>query len=514
MTKNASPSSNFAEIELKLLLPGAQPSQIEALLARQPVLAGQPPQRRWLWNRYFDTPELDLQHQRVALRVRRSSTQAKSSGNDTWVQTLKTAGQSQGGLSQRGEWETPVADGALSTAALAEVPAWAALDPDSAWLARLQPCFETRCRRSTWRVTHHDGSVVEVALDVGEIEAAGHTLPMLELELELLSGQPGALFEMAQALAQAVAVLPCDVSKAERGYALAEGSVHAPVRARALPLRKKWGPQRAATVVLSEVLEQFTRNLAALCHADHPEPVHQARVAWRRWRSIERLLNPWLPHTLDRTPLRPLLDALGQLRDLDVAATETLPLWADAFTAHHPEQAHVLQQAQAALEHASAQQRTAVRQQLAQPSTGLALLALAQWLHALAHTTATDAPAPRDWAHARVARLRRRLRAALRVVDEASTQPHPSTSAAERIELAHQARLLAKRTRYNLEAFGSLLPAKTTQRWASQAKKWQNHIGQSRDLARAIELLHSQASAPELVAFLRGVAVGQQAPKP
>lgn len=508
MTNNALPSSTAAEIELKLLLPGAQPGKIEALLARQPLLAGQTAQRRWLWNRYFDTPELDLQRQRVALRVRRSSTQAKSSGSDTWVQTLKTVGQSQGGLSQRGEWETTVANGDLSTAALAELPAWAELDPDSAWLARLQPCFETRCRRSTWRVTHHDGSVVEVALDVGEIVADGHNLPLLELELELLSGQPGALFEMAQALAQAVAVLPCDVSKAERGYALAEGSVHAPVRARALALGKKWGPQRAATLVLSEVLEQFTRNLAALCHADHPELVHQARVAWRRWRSVERLLRPWLPHTLDRTPLRPLLDALGALRDLDVAHTETLPLWADAFTAHNASNANVLQQALDALEQASVQQRTAARQLLATPATGLALLALAQWLHGMSATPAQP-PAPRDWAHTRVGKLRRRLRSALRVVDAAHAQAATEVAHAELGELAHEARLLAKRTRYNIEAFGSLLPAKTTQRWATQAKNWQNRIGQSRDLARAIELLHGLQVAPELQAFLRGVAAAQ-----
>uniref|UniRef100_UPI0011AF8590 CHAD domain-containing protein n=1 Tax=Macromonas bipunctata TaxID=183670 RepID=UPI0011AF8590 len=115
----------------------------------------------------------------------------------------------------------------------------------------------------------------------------------------------------------------------------------------------------------------------------------------------------------------------------------------------------------------------------------------------------------RDWAHARVGKLRRRLRSALRVVDAAHAQAATEVAHAELGELAHQARLLAKRTRYNIEAFGSLLPAKTTQRWATQAKNWQNRIGQSRDLARAIELLHGLQVAPELQAFLRGVAAAQ-----
>lgn len=513
MTKHAPPSPTTAEIELKLLLPGAQPDQIEALLAQHPLLAAQAPQRRWLWNRYFDTPDLDLQRQRAALRVRRSSAQADTTASDSWVQTLKTAGQSQGGLSQRGEWNTPVADGHLDPVALQALAAWNALDADGAWLAQLQPCFETRCRRSTWHVTHNDGSVVEVALDVGDIVAGEHNMPMLELELELLSGQPGALLDLAQALAQQVAVLPCDVSKAERGYALAEGSVYAPVRARTVTLGKKWGPQRAAAQVLGEVLEQFTRNLAALCHADHPELVHQARVAWRRWRSIERLLRPWLAHTIDRTPLRPLLQALGALRDLDVAGTETLPLWATAFANGHPRQARALQRAQTALDKASQQRRAVVRQLLATPDIGLALLGMARWLHGMGLQPANAShPAPRDWAHARVAKLRRRLRTALRAVDKANAQASAAVAQTELAEMAHEARLLAKRTRYNLEAFSSLLPPKTTRRWGLQAKTWQTRIGQSRDLVRAIELLHELQVAPELVAFLRGVAAGQATP--
>jgi len=208
------------EVELKLLLPGADPDHIEAHLARLPLLASAAPQRQWLWNRYYDTPQHALREGRSALRIRCVSTQpwagAERPTDGEWIQTFKTAGISQGGLSRRGEWEHVVDGPALSRAALTETP-WNALDPDGGLFALLHPVFDTRCRRTTWVLQTAGGDRIEIALDVGDIVAGERVQPMLELELELLSGQPGALFACAQTLAQAVAVLPFDASKAERG---------------------------------------------------------------------------------------------------------------------------------------------------------------------------------------------------------------------------------------------------------------------------------------------------------
>lgn len=65
------------------------------------------------------------------------------------------------------------------------------------------------------------GAAIEVALDVGVIAADGRTAPVCELELELLSGAPEALFRLAGQIARRVAVLPLSASKAQRGFALA-----------------------------------------------------------------------------------------------------------------------------------------------------------------------------------------------------------------------------------------------------------------------------------------------------
>ena len=78
------------ETELKLSLSAAD---LPRLLGH-PLLT-QAGDRRHLHNTYFDTPELALQQARMAVRERLAG--------DQWLLTVKTAGQSQNGLSRRQE---------------------------------------------------------------------------------------------------------------------------------------------------------------------------------------------------------------------------------------------------------------------------------------------------------------------------------------------------------------------------------------------------------------------------
>jgi inorganic triphosphatase YgiF len=88
------------ETELKLSL---QAQDLPCLLAH-PLLSTSGSRQRLL-NTYFDTPELALQQAHMAVRERLSG--------DQWLLTVKTAGQSTGGLSRRQEWEGPTTPGAL-----------------------------------------------------------------------------------------------------------------------------------------------------------------------------------------------------------------------------------------------------------------------------------------------------------------------------------------------------------------------------------------------------------------
>jgi inorganic triphosphatase YgiF len=198
------------ETELKLSLNAAD----LPLLLAHPLLATGVHTHRLL-NTYFDTPELTLQQARMAVRERLSG--------DQWLLTIKTAGQSTGGLSRRQEWEGPTTPGALQFDQLVDD---AALSQTLMTLRpRLHAMFCTDFERQRW-VIAHGGAQIEVALDQGRIHVPGTELsePILELELELLSGPESALMALADVLRQTpqgpVQLTPSDASKAQRGQAL------------------------------------------------------------------------------------------------------------------------------------------------------------------------------------------------------------------------------------------------------------------------------------------------------
>ena len=198
------------ETELKLSLAAAD---LPSLLTH-PLLTQTGDTQRLL-NTYFDTPDLALQQRRMAVRERLAG--------DQWLLTVKTAGQSQNGLSRRQEWEGPTTPGALQFDTLVDDAELAtdlmALSP------ALRALFCTDFERQRWVVTHADAQI-EVALDQGRIHVPDTDLsePLLELELELLSGPESALMALADVLRQtpqgAVTLTPSDASKAQRGMAL------------------------------------------------------------------------------------------------------------------------------------------------------------------------------------------------------------------------------------------------------------------------------------------------------
>lgn len=200
------------ETELKLTLNAQDPPRLLA----HPLLAGAGGVQRLL-NTYFDTPELALQQRRMAVRERLADAQ--------WLLTVKTAGHSMGGLSRRQEWEGPTTPGALQFDMLVDDPALAA--DLMALRPSLQALFCTDFERQRWIIAHADAQI-EVALDQGRIHVPGTDLtePLLELELELLSGPESALMTLADVLRQTpqspLTLTPSDASKAQRGMALWE----------------------------------------------------------------------------------------------------------------------------------------------------------------------------------------------------------------------------------------------------------------------------------------------------
>ncbi|MES2949941.1 MAG: CHAD domain-containing protein [Pseudomonadota bacterium] len=486
------------EIELKLALPTSDPAGLARSLALIPLLARRKAVQQQLHNIYYDTPQQSLHQQRIALRLRRVG----SAATGQWLQTLKIGGNSDSALSQRGEWETAVPHPELDADALADTP-WSTLDPQGRLFAALAPCFTTQFTRTTWTVRQRDGSAVEVALDIGQIHVDGKSTDLCELELELLAGDARALFHIATQIAGSVATLPLGISKAARGYALASNTLRTPQRANPPALADDLAVPGAALRVLREAFSHFTANLNGVLHSDDPELVHQARVGWRRFKTSLKLFRKFTgtgaPAELQT--LRPMLGALGALRDLEVASLETLPMLANAYTDGDPaRQAHWRAMEQA-LAHAADQQRDTLHQALCEPGVGAALLAVTQWLEVEMAGQAHDAVADpddslRDWARRHTTRWHAQLKTALAKAHDADS--------------AHRARILAKRLRYGVEALRPLLPKRRAKHWHLQATRLQTDMGATRDVLQALAIAARFGIDPSLVEFLRGVAVGQK----
>jgi inorganic triphosphatase YgiF len=501
--KHSKASARHQETELKLALPTANPFQLFERLAKTRTLAKRAAVHLDLHNIYYDTPAEHLRQARIALRLRRVD--KDSNGEGYWLQTLKMGGQSDSALSQRGEWEVAVPGPQLSWQALQDTP-WLEFDPSGAIFRSLSPCFTTRFKRVNWVIRRRDGTQMEVSLDLGDLVSGTQTAPICELELELQAGQADALFEVALALSRTLAVLPLNASKSERGYALRQGGLPATC-ARPPLLSADLSINLAAQKVLREMFGQFTANLYHLLLGNQAEATHQARIGWRRFKSALRLFKPALnPQAMPSwQDLQTVLLCLGALRNLDVARFETLPALADAYKADDAQRAQQWQAMTQALEHAARQQLADLRTALQAPAVGACLLHITQWLEDLSAPTKNSSTVVKlpesltTFAKRRTGRLYDHLQ---HIVQSGG------------LDNAHQIRLLAKRLRYSLESLRPLLPKKSSRAEYQKALQLQAHIGAQRDVNQAVQLLTQLGAAPDLLAFVRGYALGMSSTVP
>ncbi|MCY1287314.1 Inorganic triphosphatase [compost metagenome] len=241
-------------------------------------------ERRELFNQYYDTPARELARAKVALRLRRDG--------EHYIQTLKGRGHSVAGLSERNEWDWQLEQPQLDLAKLDDQCWPAALaDLDKSHLA---PIFTTDFVREKAEIAWGRGKarvVVEAALDLGKVVADQAEEEICELELELRQGEPEALLELAAELAADLPLMPCDISKAERGYRLFD-----PASYNVYPQGQK---------VLAETpLDGAFAALAWLLLGNSQRLAEQYRFNGH-W----RLLQEWLQQLVD---LRALLGSLGQ----------------------------------------------------------------------------------------------------------------------------------------------------------------------------------------------------------
>lgn len=199
----------ITEIELKyLILSGDVTESINTTLKKHNIVAEHSVKQ--LNNCYFDTPELALRQRDIGLRIRSSATGLE--------QTIKTTGRVVGGLHQRPEYNVNI-DENFPDLTLFPAEVWHANDNVSQLQSELISLFNTNFTREQWLLSINN-SKIEMAYDRGTISAAGESLEINELELELLSGDVADLFHLANMLFNSIVMRAGIQSKAARGYRL------------------------------------------------------------------------------------------------------------------------------------------------------------------------------------------------------------------------------------------------------------------------------------------------------
>lgn len=458
------------EIELKFI---CAPEDLGRVMAAAP--AGDD-EARELISVYFDTPDLALQRAGASLRVRESKGQR--------VQTLKRGD----GLA-REEHETPISGAAPDPSLLPDL-----LPQGSA--CELKPAFNVRVNRRQ-RLVRYDGAEIELALDQGEVRGGKRVQAISEVELELKSGEPAALFGLARELGRAAPLYLSFESKSSRGQALVAGE---PAKARK---RQKVELDRDATVggafqaIARGCLTQITGNSEILRERADAEAVHQLRVAARTLRSALSTFRAVVEDKDFETvkaELRWIAKACDMARNLDVFVAETLK----PAVAWSPRPAN-LDALAAALEVECETAHRAVAEAAASDRFRTALVDLTAWVETGDWLRAEPArqPAVRFAERALQKRCRKLLKDGRGLADLTD-------------EARHKIRINAKKLRYAAEGFQSLFPKKTALRFIDRLKALQEELGALNDIVTAETLMLGLPLGAQ-AAFAAGELVGRKA---
>jgi inorganic triphosphatase YgiF len=406
-------------------------------------------------------------------------------GQQVWVQTLKAEG---GSAIKRFEHNVALGgpgqpvldprrhDGSEAGAVLEKTLAAAG---DAVLIER----FSIGVKR-TVRSLRKDGSLIEIALDEGEITAGGESLRVCEIEFELVQGSPATLLEVAQRWVERFGLLLDARSKSDRGYRLAIGKTTVrTAKARPLQLPPQSTPQQSFAAMLNNVLSQILPNAGQIQEGQfEPEHLHQLRVGLRRLRTVLRLygsLSQQVPEHLEQE-VAELFRKSGAARDLDAMA-ETL--WPALKAANAP-----LVEIPPPVSNPT---QPNVPTLLRAPATQSLWLALLRAAH------------PQDELQGPSDSLREVLATPLRKLEK-KIRRDDARFATLGDEERHQLRKRIKRLRYAAELVGSLWPQKPVQKFLRRLQKAQTPLGQLNDAVVAFDLYRNLARQDPRAWFAAG----------
>ena len=463
------------EIELKLTVDPRHVRRLrDSLILRAPSLKHTA--RRRLVSTYYDTPSFSLLQNGAVLRVRKVGRER--------MQSVKMNAADGGGLARRTELESVIRSDRPDLMQIA--------DPDVRWLIQeccadndLVPIFLTDVMRETW-LLQLGRSRIECAIDRGIIAADGRKAPICEVELELKSGQPMRLFQLAHRLNTVVPLRIEAASKAARGYHLAKNAEFIAPTAAPVHVHAAMNVKDTFAAIARTCVAHVLASADYAYKSETSEGIHEFRVSIRRMRAAFSIFRDAMPENCRfriGNELRVLQRKLSMAREWDVLVEETVASMPSRLRRHRSSQKLVkIAQTKCAEGHRSAHAT------LQDTHYTDLLLRLASWNESqFASGTAptrerkwkTDVlagPAPRFASevmgtyHDKVRKLGEKIR---------KLDP---------MEL-HRLRIRVKKLRYATEFFGSLWPGRRLKRYLSALKDLQQVLGALHDVTVAQKLI-------------------------
>lgn len=444
-------TGSHIELELKLKVPSDSAPKVEARVDHRGSAV-----RTHLEAVYYDTPDHRLAQAGMGWRVRREGGQ--------WVQTLKAQRDGGDGLG-REEHNVAVRSRRRPDADAIRHAGTPAGERLLALLAELPTPPEERFRTDVQRLsrrTRVPGGTVELAFDTGRIIAGDRSVPVRELEIELVSGRAHAVIAAAKGWVQRHGLWIDTTTKSHRGTMLADGADLAQHVRTPLPLlRPDMSVDAAVREMMRACLVQVMGNASAVAGGmGDDEHVHQARIGIRKLRTVLGVFGRHVD-TIDPTwqpRLAEIFSVLGAGRDRTVVLTQ----WADA------------------LEEAGAPTITQPPADATDPGEvfrgadyNLLILELLDHVHGTAVDGDDDLV---DVVSRELTRLRRR--------SLSKPRRFPQLDETEQ----HDVRKRLKRLRYVAEMTAALFPRKDARRYVRAIAPAQETLGTLNDLGVAIEL--------------------------
>jgi inorganic triphosphatase YgiF len=339
--------------------------------------------------------------------------------------------------------------------------------------------------RETW-LLQLGRSQIECAIDRGIVAADGRRAPICEVELELKSGQPARLFQLAHRLNTIVPLRIEPASKAARGYDLTNDAGPTAPTAAPVHIDLPMSVRDSFAAIAQACVAHVLASADYAYKSDDPESIHALRVSIRRMRAAFSVFRGAMPENYRfriGDELRVLQRKLGMAREWDVLVEETIASMPRRLRKQGSSE-DLVQIAQAKRVEGYKSAHAALRD----PHYTDLLLRLASWNDS---QFGLGAPPTRErkWKPNVLAGPAPGFASdVMRAYHDKVRKLGKEIRKLDIVEL-HRLRIRIKKLRYATEFFGSIWPSRRTKRYLSALKELQQVLGALHDAAVAEKLI-------------------------